>query len=75
MSRLPRVTGKNLIRALRRSGFVVDRVSGSHYLLLDPERPQRAAIVPFTTKTLKPGTLRNILRQTGLNADDLRELL
>ena len=75
MSRLPRVTGRNAIRALQRGGFRVVRTSGSHYILADPNNPERAATVPYKTSTLKLGTLRNILRQAGLTAEEFQRLL
>jgi predicted RNA binding protein YcfA (HicA-like mRNA interferase family) len=33
MTRLPRIKGKELIRALERAGFSVDRARGSHAFL------------------------------------------
>jgi predicted RNA binding protein YcfA (HicA-like mRNA interferase family) len=33
MTRLPRIKGKELIRALERAGFSVDRTRGSHAFL------------------------------------------
>lgn len=74
--RLPAVSAREVIAALRRARFVVDRVSGSHYLLQHPDHPRRAVTVPFHgSRTLKPGTLRNIIRQAGLSVDEFRDLL
>ena len=75
MTRLPRVTGKELIQALQRAGFRVDRVVGSHHVLTFPGDPIRTAIVPYRTKVLKLGTLRSALRQARLTPEDLRKLL
>lgn len=36
MSRLPRVTGKEVVNALKRAGFVVVRIQGSHHHLRRP---------------------------------------
>ncbi|NOS70303.1 MAG: addiction module toxin, HicA family [Verrucomicrobia bacterium] len=76
MSRhLPSVSGKELIRALRRAGFVVLRQKGSHVSL-----EKRAGsgywrtIVPMH-REIRPGTLSDILNQTGLSKDDLAALL
>ena len=33
MTRLPRIKGKELIRALERAGFAIDRTRGSHVFL------------------------------------------
>jgi predicted RNA binding protein YcfA (HicA-like mRNA interferase family) len=70
IGRLPSVNAKRVIRALERAGFVVDRVSGSHYLMVDPRDPRRGV-----SRDLKPGTLRSILRQAGLSIEELAELL
>ena len=37
MSTLPRPTGKELIRALERAGFITERIRGSHYFLRRPD--------------------------------------
>lgn len=75
MSRLPRATGKEVIRALQRGGFVIDRIVGSHYVMTHPGDPERTTVIPYRTSVLKLGTLRSILRQAKLTADDLQELL
>ena len=41
----PAVTGKEAIRALVRLGFLLDRVEGSHHMLVKPGHP-RAVVVP-----------------------------
>ncbi len=76
MSRhLPAVSGRQLLRALQRAGFVVLRQKGSHVSL-----EKRTAdgywrtIVPMH-REIRPGTLSDILNQSGLTKDQLRELL
>lgn len=74
--RLSAANARDVIRALQRAGFVVDRVSGSHYILGLPHDPSRAVTVPFhVAKSLKPGTLRNIVRQAGSFAANVVRLL
>jgi predicted RNA binding protein YcfA (HicA-like mRNA interferase family) len=74
--RLPAVNARQVIAALRRAGFVVERVTGSHYILAHVSDPRRAVTVPFHgARSLKPGTLRSIIRQAGLGTDDFRDLL
>jgi predicted RNA binding protein YcfA (HicA-like mRNA interferase family) len=73
---LPAVNARQVLRALRRAGFVVDRTSGSHHLLVHPDDPARKVTVPFHgARSLKPGTLRNIIRQAGFTIDEFRALL
>ena len=65
-----------MLRALHRAGFVVARTSGSHYVLARPDDPARAVTVPFHgRRNVKPGTLRNIIRQAGLTVEEFRDLL
>ncbi|HZP76056.1 MAG TPA: type II toxin-antitoxin system HicA family toxin [Pseudolabrys sp.] len=75
-ARLPVASGKDVLRALRKAGFVVDRVAGSHHVLIFPGDPTRTVTVPVhSARDLKPGTLRSIIRQAGLSVDDFVELL
>lgn len=72
--RLPRPTGGALVAALGRAGFVVLRVRGSHHYLRHPDG--RSTVVPVHAgETIGPGLLSKILRDAGLIADDLRDLL
>lgn len=76
MSRhLPAVSGREMIRALRRAGFLVLRQKGSHVSL---EKRTAAGywrtIVPLH-REIRPGTLSDILNQSGLSKEDLAGLL
>jgi predicted RNA binding protein YcfA (HicA-like mRNA interferase family) len=74
--RLPTVSGNRVIRALTRSGFIVDRIVGSHHVLVYPGDPTRTVTVPVHAgRDLKPGTLRSIIRQAGFTVEEFRELL
>ncbi len=74
MSRLPVVSGKDMIKVLREIGFRVDRQRGSHIYLIKDEPFFKAVSVP-NHKELKRGTLKNILKRSGLTVDDLIKLL
>ncbi len=74
MTRLPRVTGSELVRALNRAGFEVVRVKGSHHLLRHPDG--RATVVPVHAgETIGPGLMSKILRDMELSRDNLIALL
>jgi predicted RNA binding protein YcfA (HicA-like mRNA interferase family) len=66
-------SGKDVIKALRRIGYVVDHQRGSHIFMHNPFE-KKSVIIP-NHKEIKVGTLHNILKKTGLNIDKLRELL
>ncbi len=74
MTRMPRIKGKELIRALEREGFHVDRMRGSHVFLKHSDG--RATAVPVHSReTLGPGLLRSILRDVEMTAEQLISIL
>ncbi len=76
MSVLPQVTGPRLVRALQKGGFIVKRQQGSHVILRHATDLSRRAVVPVHgSKTVKPGTLRAILKGAGLTVEELRQLI
>jgi predicted RNA binding protein YcfA (HicA-like mRNA interferase family) len=74
MPRRKRITGKNLIRALKKIGFQVVRVQGSHHRLRHPDG--RVTTVPVHAgETIGPGLLGQILRDCELTHDQLEDVL
>ncbi len=74
MTRLPRLKGRELVRALERAGFVAERTRGSHMFLKHEDG--RATTVPIHSgETIGPGLLRAILRDVELSVDELADLL
>jgi len=74
MTRLPRITGKELLAALRRIGFDVIRVKGSHHFARHPDG--RATVVPVHAgTTLGLGLLAKILSDVRIGIDELLDLL
>lgn len=74
MPKLPRITPKQLIRALKRAGFVLDRIHGSHHLLYK-DHARILVSVPMHSRDLKPGTLHAILRTANMSIEELLKLL
>ncbi len=76
MARLPRVTGKEMIRALRRAGWEVERIRGSHHVLVNVARPGVTVTVPVHAgDVLRPKTLTSILDQAGMSVEAFIALL
>lgn len=74
--RLRQLRGMDAVSALKRAGFVVSRVKGSHYILVHVDDRSRKATIPVHAgQTLKTGTLRSILVQAKLTEDELVGLL
>jgi predicted RNA binding protein YcfA (HicA-like mRNA interferase family) len=61
------------MRALEKAGFVVIRQKGSH-IFMRREKPFAQTVVP-DHKTVRRGTLRNIIRQTDMTVDEFLALL
>lgn len=73
---LPVISGKDVVRALLRAGFVADRIVGSHYVMTLPGEASRTVTVPVhANRDLKPGTLRSIIRQSGYSVEEFAKLL
>ena len=74
MGRLAGFSADEVIRKLRRAGFVFDRqAKGSHEIWWNPQTRARTT-VPHHPGDLPEGTLRAILRQAGLNIEEFFEL-
>jgi predicted RNA binding protein YcfA (HicA-like mRNA interferase family) len=76
MAGLPVVSGSRVVRALTRAGFVLDRIVGSHHVLVYPANPVRTVtVLVHASRDLKPGTLCAIIRQAGFTVEEFRDLL
>lgn len=73
MNKLPVISGTECIKALEKIGFAVSRQRGSHITLVRQE-PSTQLTVP-NHKTIAKGTLRTIIRDSGLTVDEFVNLL
>jgi predicted RNA binding protein YcfA (HicA-like mRNA interferase family) len=74
MTKLRSLTGHQLISTLRKAGFEVIRVKGSHHFLRHADG--RRTVVPVHRgETIGPGLMSKILRDCDMTRDDLLELL
>ena len=73
--RLPRLTARRLIAALKRGGWAVVRTTGSHAHLRHPSRGGLVTVPVHPGETIGPRLLMSILDQAGLSAGELKELL
>ncbi len=58
------MTGRELIKLLRKDGWQLDRVSGSHHIL--KKKAKTLTIPVHGKKDLPKGTLNSILKEAGL---------
>ena len=74
MSRLPAVTGAQVVRALSRIGFEVARQRGSHAIVKHPDG--RSTVVPMHAgEPIGPGLLLKIARDVEMTRSDIVQLL
>lgn len=73
MSKLPQVSGLDVVRALQKLGFTVRRQHGSH-IIMRRDDPFAQTVVP-NHRQIDRGTLRAILRQTEITTGELVNLL
>ena len=73
--KLPVVSGHQVIRVLERIGYQIVRQKGSHIRLRDENDPEHLPITVPDHRTLKPGLLRQILRDASLTVDEFVDLL
>lgn len=68
MTSFPSVTGKDLLLALKKAGFSLVRVKGSHHFVQHADG--RSTIVPVHAgETIGPGLMSKILRDCELNRE------
>ncbi len=74
MGKLPTdVSGREVCRALEQVGFLLRRQRGSH-MVLRRNDPFARVVVP-DHRTVRVGTLRHIVNQSGLTVDEFLRLL
>lgn len=67
---MPSYKPKDVVKLLEKNGFVLKRVKGSHHFFMHPET-KKITTVPMHTKDLPKGTYYAILRQAGINKEDI----
>ncbi len=72
--RFPAVTAKEVLKVLLRQGFLIDRTTGSHYILRR-ESDRRQTVIPVHGNLiLKRKTLKSILHGAGLTIQEFQRL-
>ena len=73
MSNLPRISGRDCVKALEKIGFYFKRQESSH-IVLRRDDPFCQVVVP-DHKELDRGTLRAIIRAARLGVEEFNKLL
>lgn len=73
--KLPSLGPKQVIKALKKAGFYVDRQKGSHLLLKHPDVPKLRVTVAYHVGDLHKDVLFSIIKQAGLSVEEFLKLL
>lgn len=68
---MPSINSKKLLKFLKKRGFYIHHQVGSHIVLKSVEEDSRRVTLPMHSKDIKPGTLASILKQAGIDKEEL----
>jgi predicted RNA binding protein YcfA (HicA-like mRNA interferase family) len=71
---LRNLTARELISALIRDGFSLDRGSGSHQIYYHPDGRRVTVLFHRSSDSFRRKTLKSMLDQAGWTEDDLKRL-
>ena len=74
MTKVPSASYREVIRALRRDGWVVVRQKGSHIRLQKHTAAETLKLTVPAHSPIKRSTLSHILKQAGLSAEQFKKL-
>lgn len=75
MPRLPPLSPKKVIAILEKKGFVLKKVTGSHYIFANTETKKRVTVPFHSNQEIAKGTLLQILKDAGIGKEELQDLL
>jgi len=61
------MSGKDLCKLLKKNGWILKRISGSHHIFTKPGRKERISVPVHKNKDLKQGLLETLLKIAGIN--------
>lgn len=70
MPKVPRVTGKQALAAVKKCGFELINVRGSHHYLRKPNGSKLVIIPIHAGETIPPKTLQSILEQAEIDVEE-----
>ena len=74
--RIPRLTGKQMEKAILRAGWYLHHSRGSHFYYRHPEHPGRQITLPIHAGEIIPRkTLKSILEQADLTLAEFTKFL
>ncbi len=75
MTKLPRLSGKEVIKILSKIGFISIRQKGSHVIMKKQTSEGKIGLVVPNHKEIDRGTLLEIIRQAKLTKKDFLDIM
>ncbi len=72
MPKFPSLKPRDVVKKLKKLGFIEHHQVGSHLTMKHPETNRRA-VIPMHLKDLKKGTLSGLLREASIEKDEFIE--
>lgn len=75
MTKLPSLKPAQVIRKLRKAGFVFDRhAKGSHEIWYNPQTSRHTVVPNHPGRDIPKGTLQAVIKAAGLSVHEFTEL-
>lgn len=75
MPKLPVVKARELIKVLKKKGFIHARTKGSHYIFLHPDKKITVSLPIHKNKDLGRGITKQILEDAKISEEELLKLV
>lgn len=76
MKSIPALSSRQVIKALKKLGFIEDRQKGSHLILVNPTTNRKTVVPVHPGKTIKKPLLKSILEDdAGVSIEDFLNIL
>jgi predicted RNA binding protein YcfA (HicA-like mRNA interferase family) len=75
MPNLPIISAQKLIRVLKKKGFILQRIHGSHHIFIEPNKHLMVVVPVHKGKDLGKGITRAILKDADMTIEEFLKLL
>lgn len=73
MPQVPKLSGRNVVKVFGRAGWILARQKGRHIVLVKDGHWATLSVPDH--REVAPGTLRSLIRASGLTVDEFIELV
>lgn len=75
MPKIPVVTARKLMKVLKKDGFKLDHIQGSHHILYHPTKKRTVSVPVHSGHDLGRGITRAILQDADISLDTFLKLV